>query len=78
MSANGPHTGDARWPKDRLVPRSRRVRDEHLAAVLRGEEFLLFDGAMGTQLQSRGLAAGELPELLCLTNPTEIREVQAA
>lgn len=78
MSANGPHTGDARWPKDRLVPRSRRVRDEHLAAVLRGEEFLLFDGAMGTQLQSRGLAAGELPELLCLTNPTEIREVHAA
>jgi 5-methyltetrahydrofolate--homocysteine methyltransferase len=54
------------------------VRDEHLAAVLRGEEFLLFDGAMGTQLQARGLAAGELPELLCLTNPTEIREVHAA
>ncbi len=49
-----------------------------LAAVLRGEEFLLFDGAMGTQLQSRGLAAGELPELLCLTNPTELREVHAA
>ena len=78
MSAKGPHTGDARWPKDRLVPRSRRVRDEHLAAVLRGEEFLLFDGAMGTQLQARGLAAGELPELLCITNPDEIREVHAA
>lgn len=78
MSATGTHMGDARWPKDRLVPRSRRVRDEHLAAVLRGEEFLLFDGAMGTQLQARGLAAGELPELLCLTNPDEIREVHAA
>ena len=78
MSAKGPNTGEERWPKDRLVPRSRRVRDEHLAAVLRGEEFLLFDGAMGTQLQSRGLAAGELPELLCLTNPAEIREVHAS
>ena len=57
--------------------RARRVRDERLAAVLRGEEHLLFDGAMGTQLQERGLAAGELPELLCLTNPAEITEVHA-
>ena len=78
MSANGFARGESRWPKDRLAPRPRRVRDEHLAAVLRGEEFLLFDGAMGTQLQARGLAAGELPELLCLTNPSEIREVHAA
>lgn len=29
-----------------------------LAAVLAGDGFLLFDGAMGTQLQARGLAAG--------------------
>ncbi|MCI6844899.1 MAG: homocysteine S-methyltransferase family protein, partial [Coriobacteriaceae bacterium] len=78
MSAKGPTQAGLRWPKDRLVPRPRRVRDEHLAAVLRGEEFLLFDGAMGTQLQARGLAAGELPELLCLTNPAEIRDVHAA
>ena len=78
MSANGFARGESRWPKDRLAPRPRRVRDEHLAAVLRGEEFLLFDGATGTQLQARGLAAGELPELLCLTNPSEIREVHAA
>lgn len=78
MSVKGPTQAGLRWPKDRLVPRPRRVRDEHLAAVLRGEEFLLFDGAMGTQLQARGLAAGELPELLCLTNPAEIRDVHAA
>ncbi len=58
--------------------RARRVKDAHLARVLAGEEFLLFDGAMGTQLQARGLAAGELPELLCLTNPREIREIHAA
>ena len=58
--------------------RERRVRDDRLAAVLRGEEFLLLDGAMGTQLQERGLAAGELPELLCLTHPETVTEVHAA
>ncbi len=62
----------------RLGPRSLRVADDHLQAVLDGREFLLFDGAMGTQLQARGLAAGEIPELLCLTNPDEIREIHAA
>ncbi len=35
-----------------------------LDAALRGEGFLLFDGAMGTMLQARGLAAGEEPERL--------------
>ena len=55
-----------------------RVLDQHLAAVLEGCDFLLFDGAMGTQLQERGLAAGELPELLCLSNPEEVTEIHAA
>ena len=66
------------WPKDRLAPRTPRVADDRLARVLAGEDFLVFDGAMGTQLQARGLAAGELPELLCLTNPAEITEIHAA
>lgn len=66
------------WPADRLARRPRRVADDRLAAVLRGEEFLVFDGAMGTQLQERGLAAGELPELLCLTHPEVVREVHEA
>ena len=35
-----------------------------LAAALAGDGFLLFDGAMGPQLQARGLAAGELPTWL--------------
>ncbi|MDR2489536.1 MAG: homocysteine S-methyltransferase family protein [Desulfovibrio sp.] len=30
---------------------------------------LLFDGAMGTMLQSRGLKPGENPEVFCLANP---------
>ncbi len=49
-----------------------------MGRVLAGEEFLVFDGAMGTQLQARGLAAGELPELLCLTNPDEITQIHEA
>ena len=49
-----------------------------LEAALSGDDFLLFDGAMGTQLQERGLAAGELPELLCLTAPDQITAVHAA
>lgn len=55
-----------------------RFKDEHLAAAFRGEEPLLLDGGMGTQLQDRGLAAGEAPELLCLTDPEGITAVHAA
>ena len=32
------------------------IADEHLARALRGEDLLVFDGGMGTQLQARGLA----------------------
>lgn len=69
---------DCTWPEARLEPRRLRVADDYLQGVLDGKNFLVFDGAMGTQLQARGLAAGELPELLCLTNPGEIAEVHAA
>ena len=55
-----------------------RIKDEYLARVLAGEEYLLFDGAMGTMLQEAGLAAGELPELLCLTNPQEVTTIHRA
>ena len=58
--------------------RTLRVADDRLQRVLDGEEFLLFDGAMGTQLQARGLAAGELPELLNLTNPDQITDIHRA
>ena len=69
---------DCAWPEARLEPRRLRVADDYLQGVLDGKNFLVFDGAMGTQLQARGLAAGELPELLCLTNPGEISGVHAA
>ena len=68
----------SRTPLGHRATRQLRVADTHLARVLDGEAYLLFDGAMGTQLQARGLAAGEIPELLCLTNPAEITEIHAA
>ncbi len=78
MTQDGEKKFSCPWPQDRLAPRKLRVKDEKLQAVLDGKDFLVFDGGMGTQLQERGLAAGELPELLCLTNPAEITEVHAA
>lgn len=46
-----------------------------LNEVLRGTSFALFDGAMGTMLVRAGLAAGELPELLCLEQPQKIASI---
>lgn len=37
--------------------------------------FILFDGALGTQLQAKGLKLGALPELLCITDPELVRSV---
>lgn len=65
-------------PSDHLHRREVRVADAHLAAVLAGEERLLFDGGMGTMLQAVGLEAGEAPELLCLTEPQKIRAIHEA
>ena len=68
----------ATTPAGHRWTRTLRVADEHLERVLAGQERLLFDGAMGTQLQARGLAAGETPELLCLSNPAQITQIHAA
>ena len=37
--------------------------------------YLLLDGAMGTQLQAAGLKLGELPELLCFTDPEMVTNI---
>ena len=42
-----------------------------------GKRIIFFDGGMGTMLQQKGLAAGELPELWNLTHPELITEIQA-
>ena len=55
------------------------IKDDRLRAALQGECYLVIDGAMGTQLQERGLdAAEELPELLNLTHPEDITAIHAA
>ncbi|MFH0910261.1 MAG: homocysteine S-methyltransferase family protein [Planctomycetota bacterium] len=41
-------------------------------------EILFIDGAMGTELQRRGLAPGECPELWCLERPEEVRSIHRA
>lgn len=43
-----------------------------------GKEMLLFDGAMGTQLQAHGLQAGELPELWNIQRPETVAEIHRA
>ena len=40
-----------------------------------GKKMLFFDGAMGTMLQGSGLKAGELPEILNITNPGLITSI---
>ena len=42
------------------------------------ERTILTDGAWGTQLQERGLAPGELPDLWNLTHPDWVEEVPRA
>ena len=39
---------------------------------------LLLDGGMGTLLQARGLAAGELPETWCLSHPEDVTAIHRA
>ncbi len=43
--------------------------------LLDEREFVFLDGAMGTMLQAAGLEAGENPELLNLTNPELIEDI---
>ena len=52
-----------------------RTKDGRLRRVLDGRAYMVLDGAMGTMLQRRNLKAGELPELLCLSQPDEITAI---
>ncbi|MDR1774193.1 MAG: homocysteine S-methyltransferase family protein [Clostridioides sp.] len=42
-----------------------------------GKEILLFDGAMGTQLQKSGVKIGNVPETLNITNPELIQSIHS-
>lgn len=59
--------------------KKRTVRaDDYLRSVFAGRASLLFDGAMGTELQRRGLGRGAAPEFWCLTHPDKVSEVHRA
>ena len=55
-----------------------RTSNPFLRRVFAGEEFLVFDGAMGTMLQEAGLKAGELPELLNFSHPETVTAIHRA
>jgi len=42
---------------------------------LLGNKLLIFDGAMGTMLQEKGIKAGELPEIYNITKPELIEDI---
>ncbi len=44
---------------------------------LLGKKLLFFDGGMGTMLQKSGMGAGEIPEMLNLTNPELIEKIHS-
>lgn len=44
-------------------------------SMLNDNEYILLDGAMGTQLQNAGLEPGQRPELLCFTKPDLVAAV---
>lgn len=46
---------------------------QHLASG----QYLFFDGAMGTQLQARGLSPGQNPEVFCLERPDILTGIHA-
>lgn len=55
------------------------IADEHLERVLRGQDILLLDGAIGTELQARGAAAGgQIPDLASIEHPDIVTDVHRA
>lgn len=50
-------------------------KKEQFQKLLKDNEFVLLDGAMGTMLQAGGLKTGEVPELLNLSRPEFIEDI---
>lgn len=46
--------------------------------LLNENKFIILDGAMGTQLQAKGLKTGECPELLSITHPEIVEDIHRA
>lgn len=43
--------------------------------LIKEKDFIIFDGAMGTQLQAKGLKTGECPEVLSITHPEIVQDI---
>lgn len=43
--------------------------------LLKENKFIILDGAMGTQLQAKGLKTGECPEALSITHPEIVEDI---
>lgn len=46
--------------------------------LLKENKFIILDGAMGTQLQAKGLKTGECPELLSIIHPEIVEDIHRA
>ena len=54
------------------------MKEDKLKKILSSGGLLFLDGGFGTQLQARGLGAGELPEDWNITHPDDVRAVHSA
>ena len=54
------------------------MKNKTIKEILSSGELLFLDGGFGTQLQARGLGAGELPEDWNITHPDAVRSVHSA
>jgi 5-methyltetrahydrofolate--homocysteine methyltransferase len=52
-------------------------KNRNIFSILK-KKILLLDGAVGTELQKRGMPAGVCPEAWCLENPGAIQDIHAA
>lgn len=53
-------------------------KKENFYKLLKDNEFVFWDGAMGTMLQAKGLEAGGIPEMMNFDKPDLIEEIHSA
>lgn len=53
-------------------------KKENFYKLLNDNEFVFWDGAMGTMLQAKGLEMGGIPEMLNFDKPDWIYDIQSA
>lgn len=53
-------------------------KKETFLKLLSANDFVLLDGSMGVMLQQNGLKAGDIPDLLNISNPDKVIEIHSA